>query len=147
MRNAILKHLRDLLHVKKSALEREIQDIRTARNSDTKSSAGDKHEVGRAMIQQELDRSEDQLEKTRKLLGELDRISLDSRFDRVAFGSLITTDQGLFFIAIGHGRSDVNGTSVTVLSLASPLGMALKGKRLGDVVEFNGKAYTVLAIE
>ena len=34
-----------------------------ARNSDTKSSAGDNHEVGRAMVQQELDRSEIQRAK------------------------------------------------------------------------------------
>ncbi len=54
----LLTHLTALLQEKRSAIETEIASTLHARNSDTKSSAGDKHEVGRAMVQQELDQLE-----------------------------------------------------------------------------------------
>lgn len=60
---ALLAHLTALLEGKLSAIEADIASTLHARNSDTKSSAGDKHEVGRAMVQQELDRSEIQRAK------------------------------------------------------------------------------------
>ncbi len=43
-----------------------IEDARSSANDDTKSSAGDKFETGREMIQQEIDRNRKQLEEAKK---------------------------------------------------------------------------------
>lgn len=145
-KHALLTHLNILLGQRIHALKAELATTLDARNSDTKSSAGDKHEVGRAMVQQELDQLEAQLAKTQAMQQELARVPLDRNYDRVAFGSLVTTDQGCYFIAIGLGAVEVDGEACYVISLASPIGQALKDKCAGEVIDFNGKRITVEGI-
>ena len=142
----LLHHLQALLQEKVSATQQEITSTRGSFTSDTKSSAGDKHEVGRAMVQQELDKLEEQHAKLIALQQELARVPLERTFDRVAFGSLVTTDQGTYFIAIGLGQVTVAGESCFVISLASPIGQALKDKEVGDVVTVNNRRITVSGI-
>lgn len=142
----VLHHLKSLLQEKVTAAQQEIMSTRTSFTSDTKSSAGDKHEVGRAMVQQELDKLEEQHAKLMSLQHELARVPLERTFDRVAFGSLVGTDQGDYFVAIGLGRIEVDGASCFAISLASPIGQALKDKSVGDKVLFNGKAITLVKI-
>jgi transcription elongation GreA/GreB family factor len=145
-KSALIAHLNALLASKAKNLAQEIASTLEARNSDTKSSAGDKHEVGRAMVQQELDQLETQLAKVQVMLQELERVPLERVYDRVAFGSLVTTDQGRYFIAIGLGAVEMEGETCYAISLASPIGQALKDKGVGDVIEFSGKRITIDAI-
>ncbi|MBL0129571.1 MAG: GreA/GreB family elongation factor [Flavobacteriales bacterium] len=142
----LIIHLREHLLEKVAAIQADIASTLAARNTDTKSSAGDKHEVGRAMIQQELDQQEAQLAKLQLLQQELDRVPLDRVYARVGFGSLVTTDQGDYFIAIGLGQVEVDGQSCFVISLASPIGQALKDKQIGDAVAFNSRIIRVMSI-
>lgn len=142
----LLHHLQALLQEKVNATQLEIASTRTSFASDTKSSAGDKHEVGRAMVQQELDKLEEQHAKLITLQQELARVPLERTFDHVAFGSLVETDQGTYFVAIGLGRIEFNGGSCFAISLASPIGQALRGKSVGDKIIFNGQAITIASI-
>lgn len=142
----LLQHLKALLRQKLDDAKNEIASTRETFIRDTKSSAGDKHEVGRAMVQQELDKLEDQHAKLIVLQQELARVPLERVFDRVAFGSLVTTDQGCCFVAIGLGRNAVASDTFFAVSLASPIGQALNGKRVGEAAFFNGKSITVLDI-
>ena len=57
-KTALTAQLSDQLREKLSTCEEALTSTRAAFASDTKSSAGDKHEVGRAMVQQELDKLE-----------------------------------------------------------------------------------------
>lgn len=145
-RTALLTRLKALLAEKESALRAEIASTLADRNSDTKSSAGDKHEVGRAMIQQELDRQEAQLAKLNAFQQDLNRIPAESTTERAVFGSLVHTDQGPYLLAIGLGPVVVNGTTLFAVSLASPIGQSLNRKKAGDAVRFNGRTITVLRI-
>jgi len=55
-------------------IQRQIKELETALTSETKSSAGDKHETGRAMIQLEREKLGQQLselEKTQQLLSKV----------------------------------------------------------------------------
>jgi transcription elongation GreA/GreB family factor len=146
-KTALIAHLTDQLREKLSTCEEAITSTRAAFASDTKSSAGDKHEVGRAMVQQELDKLEEQRAKLIALQQELARVPLDRVYTQVAFGSLVITDQGSYFIAIGLGAVEVETGTCYAISLASPIGQALKDKRVGDVLEFNGRRITIEAIE
>lgn len=142
----LIRHLHALLQAKVDAAQQEIAAMRTSFTADTKSSAGDKHEVGRAMAQQELDKLEEQRAKLITLQQELARVPLERVFDRAAFGSLVESDQGIYFLAIGLGRVELKGVSCFVISLASPLGSELKDKQVGDQVSFNGKVSVVRSI-
>ena len=143
---ALVAHLVNLLEQRAAALKAELATTLEARNSDTKSSAGDKHEVGRAMVQQELDQLEGRLAALRSMQQELARIPMDSVHQQVGPGSLVTTDRGTYFIAIGLGAIELAGERCYVISLASPLGQVLRGKRTGEVVVFNGGRSTIQAI-
>ncbi|MBL7963828.1 MAG: GreA/GreB family elongation factor [Flavobacteriales bacterium] len=145
-KHALISTLADQLREKLITCESAIASTRAAFASDTKSSAGDKHEVGRAMVQQELDKLEEQRAKLIVLQQELARVPLARVYEQVGFGSLVITDQGGYFIAIGLGAVEVEGEPYYAISLASPIGQALKGKRVGDAIDFNGTRITVQAI-
>lgn len=141
-----------------AACERLIQDriavteaaMRAAQesaNSETKSSAGDKYETGRAMAQNERDRHAVQLHETRRLLAELGRIDPTVPCDTVRPGALVTTSLGRFFVATSAGKLSVAGEEEWVaMSAAAPLATALAGHRAGDEVVFNGRPVRVLAV-
>ncbi len=145
-KTALIAKLTDQINEKLATCEGALTSTRAAFASDTKSSAGDKHEVGHAMVQQELDKLEEQRAKLMTLQQELARVPPERVYDRVAFGSLVSTDQGRYFIAIGLGAVEVDGETCYAISLASPIGQVLKDKRVGDVIDFNGKRITVQAI-
>ncbi len=104
----VVAHLEQLLAERLSASKEAITTTRASFAGDTKSSAGDKHEVGRAMVQQELDKLEAQHAQLLVLKRELQRVPMERIFAQVAFGSLVTTDQGVYFIAIGLGPVQVD---------------------------------------
>lgn len=142
----MVRHLGSMLQGKLDALNMELSATLEARNSDGKSSAGDKHEVGRAMVQQELDKLEEQRAKLIALQQELDRVPQDRVYDRGAFGSLVTTTNGTYFIAVGLGVIEVDGATLYAISLASPIGQLLAGKAVGDAIVFNGRSDVIRSI-
>ena len=143
---ALVAHLTNLLEQRATALQAEWSTTLESRNSDTKSSAGDKHEVGRAMVQQELDQLEGRLVSVRTMQQELARVRLDEDSRQAGFGSLVITDHGSYFIAIGLGAVDTRDGTCHAISLASPLGQALRGKRPDDVVTVNGRSIRILEL-
>lgn len=144
---ALVAHLTDLLEQRTASLQAELSATLEARNSDTKSSAGDKHEVGRVMVQQELDQLEGRLASVRAMQQELTRAPLDRVHEHVGLGSLVTTDQGSYFIAIGLGAVEAKDGTCYAISLASPIGQALRGRRTGDWVTVNGRAIRILGVD
>jgi hypothetical protein len=117
-----------------------------ASNDDTKSSAGDKYETGRAMMQQEKDRNTTQLNEANKLMVALNHISTKGNSATAENGSLVITDNGKFYLAISAGVLAINGENYFAVSPASPIGMRLKGLKAGDGFELNGKKYKVVEV-
>ena len=116
-------------------------------NTETKSSAGDKYETGRAMAQQERDRHAMQLHEAQMLLAVLQKINPKLPSDTVRIGALVSTTLGLFYIGIGAGKlATADGEDFLAVSLAAPIVVALSGKRAGERVVFNGKKVQVLAV-
>ena len=146
-KSLLRSHLQDLLREKAVALHVEIAATLQARNADTKSSAGDKHEVGRAMVQQELDQLEAQVDKLEAQWHELAQLPEVGTSDQVTLGSLVTTEHDRYLIAIGIGYVELGGERCAVISPASPIGQALLGKRIGEGGSLNGRTFTVQAID
>ncbi|WP_338872053.1 3-oxoacyl-ACP synthase [Spirosoma sp. SC4-14] len=112
-------------------------------NSESKSSAGDKYETGRAMAQIERDRYAQQLDAALMLEQELNRINTEKEYTTVQPGSLVTTNRGVFFISISAGKLSVNKTEVFAVSPVSPIGVALAGRLAGDQLMFNKMIYDI----
>lgn len=114
-------------------------DAKDSRDNDTKSSAGDKYETGRAMMQQEMDQAENRLSQIKALKNELNRLPIEESSDEIIPGSFVKTTSGLFFIGVSLGKVEVDDHLVFAISTASPLGKLLHLKKVGDTILFNGQ--------
>ena len=123
-----------------------MESAQESANSESKSSAGDKYETGRAMAQLERDRYAQLLAEARKMEQELTRLNVDKQYDTAQPGSLVTTNRGAFFISISAGKLAIDGLNCFAVSPASPVAAALTSHRAGDVVTFNKLAYQVLSV-
>ena len=79
-----------------------IASINNSKNSATKSTAGDKHETGRAMMERELALSESQLSKPNCLNTHCSRF-LKQRLQKVGVGSFVKADEIFFLIGVPLG--------------------------------------------
>jgi transcription elongation GreA/GreB family factor len=120
-----------------------INAAQQAANEETKSSAGDKYETGRAMMQQETDRNRTQLNEANKLMVALNHINISAHSKIAGPGSLVITNNGKFYIAVSAGTLVLNGEAYFAISPASPIGSILIGKNAGDEFSLNGKQYRV----
>ena len=120
-----------------------IKEIKESRNNDTKSSAGDKYETGREMMQIEMDKNEIQLNNAILLRQKLSQIELDKNPEKVEFGALVLTNQGTYFISIGVGKIEINKGVYYAISLASPIGKLLFDKKIGEKIEFRGREFVI----
>jgi transcription elongation GreA/GreB family factor len=115
-------------------------------NSETKSSAGDKHETGRAMAQLETENNSKHLAEAHKLKATLGQIDPDKKCTCIELGALVKTDKGNYFISVSAGRKEVHGEHVYMVSVASPIGQHFLGKKVGDGVHINGQNYPIQEI-
>ena len=134
-----------ILQQEKSLLKRQ-QLLRESLESEQKSSAGDKHETGRAMVQLEQEKLGKQLHEISQLKLVLARIDAAQTHQTVALGSLVRTQENTFFISISTQPYRKGGQQVLCMSPASPLGRALLGKTTGEVIPFLEKQHQILEI-
>lgn len=121
--------------------------LKEALGSESKSTAGDKHETGRAMIQLEQERAGHQLAQAEQLLLSLQNINtLLPAAETVQLGSLVITNKGSFYIAAGLGKITMEGELYFAVSSTAPVALALLGKRVGEGAMFNGQQLTVMAV-
>lgn len=139
IKSQVLKALKDDLQKKVNMSSQEIDSIRESRNSDTKSSAGDKFETGRAMAQMELDKMERTLARNSKLLQDLELINLDKQYNKVEFGSLVKTNKGNYLASFALGKITLEQIDYYAISLASPIGQVLMQKKVGETLSFQGR--------
>ena len=78
------------------AAQQAIEEAQKASNDDTKSSAGDKYETSREMMQQETNRNLDQLNEANKLQVALNHISPSTVSEKAGPGTLVITNNGIF---------------------------------------------------
>ena len=114
-----------------------------AANEESKSSAGDKYNTGRALMQIETDRHARQLIEAQKLAGTLDLIQIERQYDQVDLGSLVETVNGNYFISISAGKIIIEDFSAFAISTASPIGQQLIGMKVGDQLSFNKKIINI----
>ncbi|RZL13757.1 MAG: 3-oxoacyl-ACP synthase [Pedobacter sp.] len=123
-----------------------LQQAQEAANDDTKSSAGDKFETTREMMQQELDRNKRLLFDAQMQQNLLRKIESATTSDTVKHGSIIHTSEGSFFLSISAGQIMANGKGYMAISPASPIGNLFLGKLTGAAFEFNGRNYKILEV-
>lgn len=66
--------------------------------------------------------------------------------DTVEHGACVVTNRQKFFLSIGAGKFQVGNEVWFAISAQTPIYLALKGKRVGDNIVFNGQEQTVKEI-
>ncbi|MEO1011932.1 MAG: 3-oxoacyl-ACP synthase [Bacteroidota bacterium] len=127
-------------------LNAQIAGIGNALAAETKSSAGDKHETGRAMLQLEREKLGKQLLEAERMLLTVQRIPLSTSADRVVPGSLVQTDNQFYYIAISAGKYEVCGQIFFCVSPGTPVAQKLLGRMVGELFIMNKKEQTILTI-
>lgn len=114
--------------------------------AETKSTAGDKHETGRAMAQIEMEKAGKHFQEI--LLQEelINQLRPEVMNDKVVSGALVHTTQGYFYISSGIGKLQADNQTVFCIGLQSPVGKALFNKKEGDQYTAAGNTHTILSV-
>jgi len=145
-KKAVVEQLRLILESRKDGLETALAATKESRDNDTKSSAGDKFETGRAMMQQEMDKLEQQRLNLLQQYHQLQNIDTVSRHTQIGLGSLVRTDKGLYFLAIAYGKLDFEAETIFVISTASPFAQWLLAKKEGESFSYQQQQSRILNI-
>tara|TARA_R110000782_G_scaffold251934_1_gene339601 strand:- start:60141 stop:60575 length:435 start_codon:yes stop_codon:yes gene_type:complete len=87
-----------------ASLQHILKETQQAANNETKSSAGDKHETGRAMAQLETEKLTSQLTEALNIKQNLAQINPTITSKVVVLGSAVYTNKGNFYIAASIGK-------------------------------------------
>lgn len=135
------------LESKVAALLAVMKDLSEATALETKSTAGDKHETSRAMMQLEQEKTGRQLREAEQQLAEFLKTDFRKAYTIAAAGSLIHTDKGLFLIAASVGKIHAaDGETAFAISANSPLAKVLTGSKQKDTILFNGVSYVIQSV-
>ncbi len=127
-------------------IQDNILGIQESLTSETKSSAGDKHETGRAMLQLEREKLGQQLLQAENMKQTLSKVTVTNNTKTVGLGSLVYTEKGNYFLAISAGEFKLDVDKVYCISVSTPIGKLLVGKSNADVFIFNGETIKIKAI-
>ncbi|GLR19954.1 hypothetical protein [Portibacter lacus] len=127
-------------------IDKTLKSIAESKNNETKSSAGDKFETGRAMMQLEEDKNNRQRYEANQVQQVLLKIDLHKKSEKVVLGSLVSTNKGAYFISVGIGKVRLEDGLFYCVSINSPIGAQLLGKTKGDHFHFNGSEMIILEI-
>ncbi len=128
---------------KRKLLSLQLDSARLSANSETKSSAGDKHETGRALAQLEQENLAKQFSFLERLESDLSQLKADQISEKVEKGALVQTDKMTLFFGVALGELKVENKLVFAISTASPIGKIALDKTMGDSFIVNGNTHNI----
>jgi transcription elongation GreA/GreB family factor len=146
IKEALFRQCEAFANKRLQTVEAVISSNRLALQSETKSSAGDKHETGRAMLQLEMEKAGQQLAGIMQMKEILAKVDILKTSKNVCLGSVIFTEKVNYFLSISAGQLEVANKIYFAVSVSSPIGKLLLGKQENDVISFNGMLYKVQKI-
>lgn len=127
-----------MIHENLNDLNAQFSALKEASSGETKSSAGDKYETGRENIRQSRALLEKQLQTIRQWESKVQQISVEPVSD-IREGALVLLDLGWIWVSDSFGKLVVQGSEIQGVSVFSPLVLAIKSRKSGDVTFFRGK--------
>jgi len=146
MKKALLEFCWKHVNERTDRLKKQSDELQESLGSETKSSAGDKHETGRAMVQLEQEKLGQQLQELDATRSILNKINIDKPSNKIRLGSLVKTSMANYFIAISAGAFKHNKGVVYCISANAPIARLLLGKERGENFVFNGDEQSILEV-
>ena len=142
----LLQQCQQLLDERLHRIQKSVAQIQQALLSETKSTAGDKHETGRAMLQLEREKIGAQLKQAEGQNRVLSKIQPELAALRIGLGSIVLTNKANFFLAISAGELHYKSNAYYAISLESPMGQILKGKLGGEKIKFRDSEIKIIKV-
>lgn len=146
LKNLIYSELIRIQNEKIAQLEANLRGLFDDLSSESKNSSGDKHETGRAMIQLEQEQSGKQLQEAINQKSLLLKTEINTGKDFITNGSLIYTGKHWYFICSVPAKLELASKTIFCISLHSPIGKLLNGKKEADKLVFNGQNINIINI-
>ncbi|MDA9273824.1 GreA/GreB family elongation factor [Flavobacteriaceae bacterium] len=146
IKTAVYHHCESYLRQKAKGYLSQDQSLLESLDSEGKSSAGDKHETGRAMIQLEREKLAQQRERNDQDIKTLDALKNKTTTVHIAPGALVNTSLASYFLAVPADAFSHNDKKIYCISPQSPIGQLLLGKKAGESLSFRGNSIKVLEV-
>lgn len=124
-------------------LEISMKAARESGNDETKSTTGDKHETGKAMMQLEQEKIGIQLNELQKMNKVLEGIPYELSKEKIKPGNLVFTDKGNFYISVAAGKINIKNEIYFAISAVSPLGKLFLSAGNGKTVQLREISYKI----
>ncbi len=147
MKPQLLEKIKSIIENRMDTSWQAMEAAKNSANEEGKSSAGDKYETARAMGQLDREMNGRMYEQAHQERLLLDKIDPQTVFSKVAFGALVETSMGIFFVTIGVGVVEFEDKKIMAISPQSPIGQAIAGKEAGEAFDFRGKMQRIITIK
>jgi len=131
----VISELLTQLNNKLKFLNLNLESAIISRNSETKSSAGDKFETSREMAQIEIRKLETEILKAQQFIKDLQENKDD----------LIITETEVFLISIPFGKIAINSKTIYCISNSAPIAKLLLNTKISTGFNYGGVDYKVVS--
>ncbi|MBT3571634.1 MAG: hypothetical protein HOB54_01935 [Flavobacteriales bacterium] len=131
----VISELLSQLNNKLKFLNQNLESAIISRNSDTKSSAGDKFETSREMAQIEIRKLETEILKAQQFIQDLQENKAD----------LIITETEVFLISIPFGKITINSKTIYCISNSAPISKLLLNTEISTGFNYRAVGYKVVS--
>lgn len=140
------QHCGRLLEKKIQHLGNAVAEAQGAANSETKSTAGDKHDTARAMAHLEVEKISKQLQEAEKLKQVFLKMPSQLTQTSVELGCIVKANKVDYYLGLSLGKIEFENQYLYAISLASPLAQAMKGLQCNETFHFNNQDFTIQSI-
>lgn len=146
LKSEILKYLITLQTERIAELNQYQKDLSDSLQSESKSTAGDKHDTSRAMIHLEQEKLQHQSHELNHQYQRLKEIAGLKELDIVTFGALVETETDVFLLGASLGKQIIDGRIVYCIGMEAPISQSILNKRVGENLFFNGQVGEIKSI-
>ena len=143
IKSALYEACESHINSKLKTVQDTIFNIQEALLSESKSSAGDKHETGRAMLQLEREKAGRQLAEIQKTKEALAKLDINNTSEIVCLGSVVYTSKANYYLAISAGEIKIGNNIFYAISPRTPIGELLMSKTVGDELCFRSQSFKI----
>ena len=146
MREKVLMAIEVRLQKEEGEAKERLASLQDALGSESKSSAGDKHETGRAMIHREMELVEETRARTQAAQETLKKIKgMPLPVNGMHMGALVETTGPWVFVGIPMGKLQLGGDVVLCVGPSAPIVKLWDGIEEGDEVSLGPNRLTILS--
>ena len=146
LKKSLVEYCKNRLEIKLKELTGIYQSLIDSIQTDSKSSAGDKHETFKSMMHIEQEKMQTQIKMINQQINTINQLKVEKK-NRIENGTLIVTDSKVFFIAASLGLASISDQSFFIVSLDSPIIQFMKKQSINTMFTFQSTNYKLIDIQ